>query len=130
MLAAFFIAGLAAQKLSKPLVQVPARPLARSSSMRPVTVRAHARQPVTERRSLPRDDDDDRYRLLDAPVLQGARSSFSGMKMDAIRLNSRPCGLIGPLRCPSRKARPFFRLGEPMPQTIKNSLGLRRLGLD
>jgi hypothetical protein len=137
MLAVLIIAGVAAQTLSpplaQPLVRVPAAPLGGASQLRPVTIRVHARQPVlavTEQRSLPQEEGDDRYRLRDAPALQGANPSASGLKMDAMRLNSRPCGLIGPLRCPSRKARPVFRLGEPMPQTIMSSLGLTRLGLD
>lgn len=62
--------------------------------------------------------DASRYRL---PFTEG---SDHDSKMDAVRLNARPCGLIGHARC-ARKGREIFRLGEPIGRTLSRSLGMQ-----
>jgi len=65
------------------------------------------------------EDDDAAYRV----IMIDEAVEMHDMKMDAYRLNPRPCNLIGNLRCPAR-GRQLFRLGEPVAQTIARTLGL------
>jgi hypothetical protein len=55
--------------------------------------------------------------------LAGIAQAEHDIKMDAYRVNPRPCGLIGNLRCPGR-GRELFRMGEPVRETIARSFGL------
>lgn len=67
------------------------------------------------RPDVDRDDSDMRLAQSVAPS--------QDLKMDAYRLDSRPCRLIGNLRCLG-KMRTIWRMGEPLQQTLARSFGL------
>lgn len=62
-------------------------------------------------------DEDATYRI------ESASAAGPDMKMDAYRVDARPCRLVGNLTCP-RRGREVFRLGEPVEQTLGRSFGL------
>lgn len=69
-------------------------------------------------------------RCLPAPA-RGASLGFSDSsvsrydpKMEAYRLDPRPCRVVGNLDCPP-KSKPIWKLGEPVGHTLARSLGLR-----
>lgn len=59
---------------------------------------------------------EDRWRIVD-----GVDYAPDG-KMDAYRVNSRPCGIVGNMRCP-KKGREVVRIGEPVRETLARSFG-------
>jgi hypothetical protein len=63
-------------------------------------------------------DEDRRFRL----TLRSETRYDS--KMDAYRLDARPCRLIGDTRCPT-KTREVWRSGESIRNTLARSFGLR-----
>lgn len=59
-----------------------------------------------------------RYRL------RGEAGPTYDVKMDAYRLNPRPCKIIGDMRCPGQ-TREIWRMGESVRTTIGRSFGFR-----
>ena len=72
---------------------------------------------VLTRTCLSMDRGDDQWRIVDT-------ADFTpDSKMDAYRVNSRPCGIVGNMRC-AKKGREVVRVGEPVRETLARSLGL------
>lgn len=55
--------------------------------------------------------------------IEGVSASGPDRKMDAYRVDARPCRLVGGFNCPKR-GREVFRLGEPVERTLVRSFGL------